>query len=234
MRCGGSSVWCGDVYGDGVIVASLIEWLLHPDLGPLLDRGTPLFLLVISLIVFAESGLLIGFFLPGDSLLFAAGLVAGLEHRPHILVLVGCAFVAAVIGDQVGYMIGQRTGPHLFTREESRLFKPAHVQRAHEFFERHGPKAIVLARFVPIVRTFTPVIAGVGAMRYRTFVTFNVLGGALWAFGATLLGWGLGKRYPKLEDYLTPVVIVIVLLSIAPMVYEIIKHRREIEELVDD
>lgn len=230
MRYGGSSA----SYGESVIVASIIDWLLHPDLGPLLERGTPLFLLVISLIVFAESGLLVGFFLPGDSLLFSAGLVAGLEHQPHILVLVGCAFVAAVVGDQVGYMIGQKTGPHLFTREQSRFFKPEHVERSHAFFERHGPKAIVLARFVPIVRTFTPVIAGVGAMRYRVFVTYNVVGGVLWAAGATLLGWGLGKKYPWLEDYLTPVIIVIIILSVLPMVYELVKHRREIEELVDD
>jgi membrane-associated protein len=225
MRYGGSSA----SYGDGVI-----DWILHPDLGPLLEHGTPVFLAVVSLIVFAESGLLVGFFLPGDSLLFSAGLVAGIEHRPHILVLVLCAFVAAVVGDQVGYLIGQRTGPHLFTREKSRFFKPEHVVRSHEFFERYGPKAVVLARFVPIVRTFTPVIAGVGAMRYRVFVTYNIVGGALWAAGATLLGWGLGKKYPWIEDYLTPVVIAIVLLSVAPMVYELLKHRREIEELVED
>ena len=230
MRYGGSS----GSYGDGVIYASALHWLLHPDLKPLLEHGTPVFLAVVTLIVFAESGLLVGFFLPGDSLLFAAGLVAGLEHRPHILILVLCAFAGAVVGDQVGYLIGQRTGPHLFTREKSRLFKPEHVVRSHEFFERHGPKAVVLARFVPIVRTFTPVIAGVGAMRYRVFVTYNILGGALWATFATLLGWGLGKRYPKLENYLTPAIIVIVALSLLPVAYELLKHRREIEELVDD
>jgi membrane-associated protein len=211
----------------------VIDWLLHPDLEPLLEHGSPIFLAVISMIVFAESGLLVGFFLPGDSLLFAAGLVAGLEHQPHILVLVLCAFVAAVVGDQVGYIIGQRMGPHLFTREQSRFFKPEHVVRSHEFFERHGPKAVVLARFVPIVRTFTPVIAGVAAMRYRTFVTFNVLGGALWAFVATLLGWSLGKKYPWLENYLTPIAAVIVLLSVLPIAYEMLKHRREIEEAIE-
>jgi membrane-associated protein len=212
----------------------VIDWILHPDLKPLLDHGQPIFLLVVMAIVFAESGLLVGFFLPGDSLLFSAGLVAGVYHKPHLLLLVLCAFVAAVIGDQVGYVIGQRTGPHLFTREKSRLFKPEHVVRSHEFFEHHGAKAVVLARFIPIVRTFTPVIAGVGAMRYRVFVTYNILGGALWATFATALGWGLGKRYPKLENYLTPAIVVIVGLSLLPVAYEVLKHRREIEELVDD
>lgn len=208
-------------------MSDAIHWLLHPDLGPLLDHGTWIFLLVIGVMVFAESGLLIGFFLPGDSLLFAAGLVAGIEQKPHILLLLVVVFAAAVAGDQVGYQIGQRTGPRLFTREDSRLFKQSNVQKAHDFFERHGPKAVVLARFVPIVRTFTPMLAGVSGMRYRVFVTFNVVGGALWATAGTLLGWGLGKRYPTIEEYLTPVAVVIVLLSVAPMVYEIRKHRRE-------
>ena len=212
-----------------MVIASLVHWLVHPDLKPLLEHGTPVFLLVVALVVFAESGLLVGFFLPGDSFLFSAGLVAGLYHQPHILVLVLVAFVAAVVGDQVGYIIGQRTGPRLFQREDSRLFKQSYVTKAHDFFERHGAKAIVLARFVPIVRTFTPVVAGVGRMSYRTFVTFNVLGGALWSLLATLLGWGLGKRYPKIENYLTPAAIVIVALSVAPMAYELWKHRRTVK-----
>jgi membrane-associated protein len=188
----------------------------------------------VFLVIFAESGLLVGFFLPGDSFLFSAGLVAGVYHRPNILLLVLVAFAAAVIGDQVGYQIGQRTGPRLFQREDSKLFKQEYVRRAHVFFEKHGPKAIVLARFIPIVRTFTPVLAGVGNMKYRVFVTFNVLGGALWAVLATLLGWGLGKRYPKIENYLTPAAIVIVALSVAPMLYELWKHRREAAQLIDD
>jgi membrane-associated protein len=203
-----------------------VDWLLHPDLRPLIEHGTPVFLLVVFAVVFAESGLLVGFFLPGDSFLFSAGLVAGLYHQPHILLLVAVAYVAAVVGDQVGYLIGQRTGPLLFQRPDSRFFKQEYVRRAHVFFERHGPKAVVLARFVPIVRTFTPVLAGVGGMRYRTFVTFNVVGGALWSVGATLLGWGLGQRYPWLEEYLTPVAAVIVLFSVLPMIFEVWKHRR--------
>ncbi|MCU1373942.1 MAG: putative rane-associated protein-like, partial [Actinomycetia bacterium] len=192
-----------------MLLASALTWLLHPDLEPLLRHGTPVFLAVVFVVVFAESGLLVGFFLPGDSFLFSAGLVAGVYHRPNILALVVVAFAAAVLGDQVGYQIGHRTGPRLFQRQDSRLFKQEYVRRAHDFFDRHGAKAIVLARFVPIVRTFTPVLAGVGAMKYRVFVTYNVIGGALWALLATLLGWGLGKRYPKIENYLTPVAILI-------------------------
>jgi membrane-associated protein len=211
-----------------MLLASALTWLLHPDLEPLLRHGTPVFLAVVFLVVFAESGLLVGFFLPGDSFLFSAGLVAGVYHRPNILAVVVVAFAAAVLGDQVGYQIGHRTGPRLFQRQDSRLFKQEHVRRAHDFFERHGAKAIVLARFVPIVRTFTPVLAGVGAMKYRVFVTYNVIGGALWALLATLLGWGLGKRYPKIENYLTPVAILIVALSVAPMLYEVWKHRRQV------
>jgi membrane-associated protein len=216
-----------------MFLASALSWLLHPDLEPLLKHGTPVFLAVVFLIVFAESGLLVGFLLPGDSLLFAAGLVAGLEHRPNIVVLVVVAFVGAVLGDQVGYMFGQRTGPRLFHREDSRLFKQSNVRKAHDFFEKHGPKAIVLARFVPIVRTFTPILAGVSGMRYRIFVTYNVLGGLFWSCLATLLGWGLGKRYPKIENYLTPAAIVIVLLSVAPMAYEVVKHRRAAASLTE-
>jgi membrane-associated protein len=216
-----------------MVLASALSWLLHPDLKPLLEHGMPVFLGVVFLVIFAESGLLVGFFLPGDSFLFSAGLVAGVYHRPNIVLLVVVAFAAAVIGDQVGYQIGQRTGPRLFQREDSRLFKQSHVQRANAFFEKHGAKAIVLARFVPIVRTFTPVLAGVGAMKYRVFLTYNLIGGALWALFATLLGWGLGKRYPKIENYLTPAAVVIVALSVAPMLYELWKHRREADALVD-
>jgi membrane-associated protein len=216
-----------------MVLASAVSWLLHPDLKPLLEHGTPVFLAVIFLVVFAESGLLVGFFLPGDSLLFAAGLVAGLEHRPHILILLVVAFVGAVIGDQVGYLFGQRTGPRLFQRPDSRLFRQDNVRKAHAFFEKHGAKAIVLARFVPIVRTFTPILAGVSGMKYRVFVTFNVLGGLLWASLATLLGWGLGKRYPKIENYLTPAILVIVAVSLLPVAYEVLKHRREAAALTD-
>jgi membrane-associated protein len=184
------------------------------------------FLLVIAAILFAECGLLVGFFLPGDSLLFSAGLVVALYGEPSLLVLLPICFVAAAAGDQVGYMVGARLGPALFTRPDSRLFKQENVTRTHEFFERHGARALILARFVPVVRTFTPVLAGVSKMPYRRFVTYNVVGAALWSVLATLLGWGLGKRYPKLEEYLTPVAIVIVLLSVLPIALELYKNRK--------
>ncbi len=203
-----------------------VKWILHPDLAPLLDRGASVFLLVIAAIVFAESGLLFGFFLPGDSLLFSAGLVVALAGQPNLALLIGVVFVAAVLGDQVGYMFGARVGPALFTRPDSRFFKQDNVTKAHAFFEKHGAKALILARFVPIVRTFTPILAGVSAMRYRTFITFNVVGGALWAVLGTLLGYGLGKRFPELESYLTPVVLVIVLLSVLPMIFEYRKAKK--------
>jgi membrane protein DedA with SNARE-associated domain/8-oxo-dGTP pyrophosphatase MutT (NUDIX family) len=205
-----------------------IGWLLHPDLKPLLDHGAPVFLAAICAIVFAESGLLIGFFLPGDSLLFSAGLVLALNDRSDLLVvMLPLVFIAAALGDQVGYMFGAKVGPSLFTRPDSRLFKQENVTRSHEFFERHGARALVLARFVPIVRTFTPILAGVSTMRYRTFLAFNLVGALLWSSMATLIGYGLGDRFPKLESYLTPILLVIVLLSVIPMLFEIRKARRD-------
>lgn len=185
-------------------------------------------LIGLFLIVFAESGLLIGFFLPGDSLLFTAGLLVATKvlDANIVAVLLGC-FVAAVAGDQVGYQFGKRVGPSLFDRPQSRLFKPAHVVRAHEFFARHGAKTIVLARFVPIVRTFAPIVAGVGNMRYRTFAMFNVVGALLWAVGVTALGWALGKRYPWMGDKIEILVVVIVAVSVLPVAVEFLRHRRQ-------
>lgn len=177
-------------------------------------------------IVFAESGLFFGFFLPGDSLLFTAGLLSSQGHlAPLPVILVGC-FVAAVAGDQVGYVFGSRVGPSLFRRPDSRVFKQEYVEKARAFFERHGSKTIVLARFVPIVRTFAPILAGVGDMPYRTFVTFNVLGGLLWAVGVTTLGYVLGETAPWVEDYLLLVIAVIVLLSLVPVAIEVLRSRR--------
>jgi membrane-associated protein len=206
-------------------VTDAIRWILHPDLEPLLERGAPIFLLVIAAIVFAESGLLFGFFLPGDSLLFSAGLVVALAGRPNLAVLILVVFVAAVLGDQVGYMFGNKVGPSIFKRPDSRFFKQENVIKSHEFFEKHGPKALILARFIPIVRTFTPILAGVSSMRYRTFVTFNVVGGAIWSVAGILLGYGLGKRFPQLETYITPIILVIIFLSLIPVFLEIRKSR---------
>jgi membrane-associated protein len=177
------------------------------------------------LIVFAESGLLIGFFLPGDSLLFTAGLLASQGTLNFPVILVGC-FVAAVAGDQVGYAFGRRVGPALFRRPNSRIFRQEHIERAQHFFDEHGSKTIVLARFVPIVRTFAPIVAGVGRMDYRTFFTFNIVGGLLWAVGVTTLGFLLGETIPDIDKYLLPVIGVIILLSVLPVVFEVLKARR--------
>ncbi len=175
-------------------------------------------------IVFAESGILAGFFLPGDSLLFTAGLLAsqGVLNLP--LITAGC-FVAAVAGDQVSFLIGRRAGPALFRRPDSRFFHKRNVERAQAYFAEHGPRTIVLARFVPIVRTFAPVVAGVGQMEYRTFVTYNVVGGFLWAVGVTVLGYVLGESIPDIDRYLLPAILVIVAASLVPVLREVLKMR---------
>jgi membrane-associated protein len=176
-------------------------------------------------IVFAESGLLIGFFLPGDSLLFTAGLLASQGHLNYPVILVGC-FAAAVLGDQIGYVFGRRVGPALFRRPDSRIFRQEYVERARTYFEEHGSKTIVLARFVPIVRTFAPIVAGVGHMPYRTFVTFNIIGGFIWAVGVTTLGFVLGETIPDIDKYLLPAVGLIVLASLVPIAFEWRRNRR--------
>lgn len=185
-------------------------------------------LIGLFVIVFAESGLLIGFFLPGDALLFTAGLLAAIHafDQPILLICAVC-FVAAVLGDQVGYQFGKRVGPELFDRPKSRLFNPRNVSKAHEYFERHGAKTIVMARFVPIVRTFAPIVAGVGNMKYRVFAMFNLVGGLLWGVGVPLLGYSFGKRYPWLKDRIDVLAIVIVAVSLTPVAFEVLKHRRQ-------
>ncbi|MDX3830780.1 DedA family protein [Streptomyces europaeiscabiei] len=178
------------------------------------------------LIVFAESGLLIGFFLPGDSLLFTAGMLIAtdvLDFPLWAAIVLIC--VSAIVGDQVGYMFGKKVGPALFKRPDSRLFKQENVTKAHEFFEKHGPKSLVLARFVPIVRTFTPIIAGVSGMRYRTFLIFNVVGGILWGAGVTLLGSWLGK-IEFVRTNIEAMLLLIVLISVLPIIVELLKARK--------
>lgn len=177
-------------------------------------------------IVFAETGLLIGFFLPGDSLLVTAGVFAAAGHL-DIWTLLFAVSAAAVIGDQVGYFIGARTGPRIFTREDSLLFKRAHLMRAHAFYEKHGGKTIILARFVPIVRTFAPVVAGVAEMEYRKFVTYNVMGGILWVWSMSLLGYSLGRVVPDIDRHIHIVIAVVIVLSILPGVFEVWRARRE-------
>ncbi|MFI6337914.1 DedA family protein [Streptomyces sp. NPDC050535] len=177
------------------------------------------------LIVFAESGLLIGFFLPGDSLLFTAGLLitAGTLDFP-LWAAIALICVAAILGDQAGYLFGKKVGPALFTRPNSRLFKQENVVKAHEFFEKYGPKSLVLARFVPIVRTFTPIIAGVSGMRYRSFITYNIIGGILWGAGVTALGAWLGN-IEFVHKNIEAILILIVLVSVVPIVIEYLRAR---------
>ncbi|HEX8354328.1 MAG TPA: VTT domain-containing protein [Pyrinomonadaceae bacterium] len=184
-------------------------------------------------IVFAETGLAVGFFLPGDSLLVVAGLVARMHpDRLNVVVLLGTLFVAAVVGDAVGYYTGLKLGPRLFTRQKSLLFRPSHLEKAREFYEKYGGKTIIIARFVPVVRTFAPIVAGAAQMSYRQFLAYNVIGGFAWVFSMILAGYFLGTLVErafgiKLEDHIEKVVVVVVFLSILPPVYEYFKSRRE-------
>lgn len=181
-------------------------------------------------IVFAESGLLIGFFLPGDSLLFTAGFLAS-QGFFDIRLLVLLCFVAAVVGDSVGYAFGYRVGRKIFSREESLLFHKHNLLRAEKFYEKHGGKTIILARFMPVIRTFAPIVAGVGAMSYPKFLMFNVVGGFLWAVGLTVLGYFLGATIPDVDRYLLPIIVGIIVLSILPSAIHILRNKEDRERL---
>lgn len=196
------------------MLESFTQWLL-----------TTFGLVGIGFVIFAESGLLIGMFFPGDSLLFTAGLFASRGDLP-IIPLVVVAFLAAVAGDSVGYAFGKRAGASLYKREDSRFFKQEHLGRATEFYERHGGKTIVIARFIPIVRTMAPIVAGAAEMKYRRFIAFNVVGGALWGIGITLLGYFLGHTFPWIGENLEIVVVVIVALSVVPVLLHLRKARK--------
>ncbi|HEY9663216.1 MAG TPA: VTT domain-containing protein [Allocoleopsis sp.] len=178
-------------------------------------------------IIFAESGLLIGFFLPGDSLLFTAGFLASQNFLNIGLLIFGC-FVCAVFGDNVGYATGYRLGRRLFYKEDSFLFHKKHLTTTQTFYEKHGKKAVVLARFMPIIRTFAPIVAGIGAMRYRTFMTYNLVGGGLWTVGITLLGFFLGQAIPaeQIDKYLLPIVAAIIIISVAPSLLHLYQEYR--------
>ncbi len=176
-------------------------------------------------IVFAESGLFFGFFFPGDSLLFTAGLLASQGHFNVVLLWSGCVF-AAIVGDSVGYAFGKKVGPKLFTREDSFFFHKKHLERTSAFYQKHGKKTIILARFVPIVRTFAPILAGVGRMEYRVFLSYNVIGGVLWSTLLIFLGFVLGSIIPGIDRYLLPIIALIVALSFIPIIIEWVRQKR--------
>ncbi len=214
----------------------LIDWMLLK-LGIYVYFG-------LFFIVFAETGLAVGFFLPGDSLLVVCGLFAA-AGKLNLWIMLVSLIVAAIVGDAVGYYSGKKVGPAIFSRPKSRFFNPKHLQRAHEFYEKHGGKTIILARFVPIVRTFAPIVAGAADMSYRQFATYNIIGGVAWVTSMLFAGYFLGGLVEqlvrnlfgvegfKLEDHIDKVVIVVVFLSILPIIWEYIKARRERKNMVD-
>ena len=203
---------------------------IHSILDPIIIIET-IGLVGIWFIIFAESGLFFGFFLPGDSLLFTAGFLAeqgffpSYVVAPVVLLFVG-SFIAAVLGDNVGYMFGRRIGPALFSKEDSFFFNKKYPLQAQKFYELHGTKTIILARFIPIIRTFAPIVAGVGSMKYRIFFLYNIIGGFLWTGFLIFFGFFLGKSIPNAENYVTPLVILIIVISFVPAVLHFLKNRR--------
>ncbi len=176
-------------------------------------------------IIFAESGIIVGFFLPGASLLFTAGLLASVGvFNPWILIPL--VTIAAILGDNVGYWFGAKIGIKLFVRPNSRFFRQEHVRRAQHFYERHGWYAIILARFIPIIRTFAPIVAGIGSMNYKLFVLCNVVGALVWASGITSLAYYLGERFPLIEHYLTPIILGIIAITTIPLMWQTWKSAR--------
>lgn len=181
--------------------------------------------LAIWSIIFAESGLFVGFFLPGDSLLFASGFLASQGFLNIFALIVGC-FICAVVGDNVGYATGKRFGHKLFSKQDSLFFHKKHIVKAQNFYDKHGKKTIVLARFIPVVRTFAPIVAGIGKMDYATFFKFNLLGGLVWTSGLSVLGFVLGKSIPDVDKYLLPITMVIVVISIVPSLLHLLPERK--------
>ena len=198
-----------------------MEFLLGMDLNSFIKAVG---LLGIFIVVFAESGVLIGLFLPGDSLLFTAGLLAS-QGFVDIKMLMLVTFLGAVLGDSVGYAFGKRVGPRFFTRDDSLIFRKEYIVRASEYYAKHGGKTIVLARFLPIIRTFVPILAGVGGMRYSAFLFYNLLGGFLWAIGLTGLGFWLGNIIPNIDRYIIPVIFLIIIISFLPGLFQILKNK---------
>jgi membrane-associated protein len=188
----------------------------------------------LTAIIFAETGLLVGFFLPGDSLLVTAGLLAATTGVFNVWLLGLLLTAASVIGNTVGYAIGKAAGPRLFTREDSLLFNKKHLYRAHEFYERHGGKTIIIARFMPIVRTFVPVVAGMGQMGYRRYTLYNVVGGIGWIWSMLFIGYFLGSYIPGVDQHIEKVIVVVVLLSLAPGIISWLKARSSAKKTADE
>ncbi len=191
----------------------------------IVQSGHVLGILIIAAIVFAESGLLVGFFLPGDTLLFGAGLYAS-QGQVSLAWLLIAVIVAAVIGDNVGYSIGRRMGHRIFKKQDGLLFKHEYIERAEAFYEKHGGKTIIIARFTPIIRTFAPVVAGVGKMPRRRFFGYNLIGATLWGAGMILLGYFVGSRIPRLDKYIELVMIGVVVLSVGIAFGHVLKEAK--------
>ena len=200
-------------------VEMVLHWLKNPQV-LVAEAG----LVGLALIIFSETGLLVGFFLPGDSLLISAGLFSAGGHLP-IWPMVWILTAAAIIGDATGYFIGKKLGTSLYNREDSIFFKRKHIEHTREFYEKHGGKTIILARFIPIVRTFAPTVAGVAGMKYRSFVIYNVLGAFIWILSLLFAGYFLGRTFPKINDHIHTVVVVVVILSVLPIVIKWFKSR---------
>ena len=216
------------------LTASLINFGAIPGLD-LVDYIIGLGIFAIIFVIFAESGLLIGFFLPGDSLLFTAGVLYHSGFLPGNLpisfpVFLLLLFMAAVLGDTVGYWFGRKTGPHIFKKPDARLFRQSHIKKAQDFYEKHGGKTIIIARFIPIVRTFAPIVAGTAKMEYRRFIAFNLIGGFAWAVGVTTLGYSVGAAFEAagldIDHVLLPIIAGIILLSVAPPAIHILKDKK--------
>jgi len=205
-----------------------METLFHLDLAEILRTvfyTAGIGYIIIFAIIFAESGLLIGFFLPGDSLLFTAGLLAS-QGIISLWILILVVIAGAISGDSVGYWFGQKVGPMIFKREDSRLFKKENLIRAEKFYKKHGAKTIILARFIPFIRTFAPIVAGVGSMKYKTFLIYNIIGGIAWAVSVPIAGYYLFRYIPSIDKYLLPILVVIIIISAIPAILELIKSRR--------
>ncbi len=198
-----------------------MENILHFDLALFLKTAG---YLGMFFVVFAESGLLVGFFLPGDSLLFTAGFLAS-QHFFELIPLISITLLGAIAGDSVGYTFGKAIGPKIFTRENSFFFHKDHLERARIFYEKHGGKTIIFARFLPIIRTFAPILAGVGNMKYPTFLFYNIAGGVLWTFLLTLFGYYLGKTIPDVDKYLLPIILGIIAISLTPSIVHILYYK---------